>query len=172
MDDSISRVLAQWEQVWPELDVSPVAVIARMARIRAIVEAEQTRVFSAAGITQADFPVLATLRRGAWPHRLTHGQLADELGLTPGSITPRVDHLVRLGLVSRHNDSADGRVRWVGLTDEGLAAINTLIPQHLKLEAELLSGIDPERRERLAEDLRVLLLSLELVRHSRPATPA
>ena len=74
--------------------------------------------------------------------------------------------------MSRHNDSADGRVRWVGLTDEGLAAINTLIPQHLKLEAELLSGIDPERRERLAEDLRVLLLSLELVRHSRPATPA
>lgn len=159
--DSISRVLEQWAQVWPELDVSPVAVIARMARIRAIVDAEQTRVFTAFGITPADFPVLATLRRAPSPHRLTHGQLAEELGLTPGSITPRIDHLLKTGLVSRHTDEADGRVRWASLTPRGLDVVNEVIPKHLQMEARLLSGIDAECRDRLASDLSALLASLE-----------
>jgi DNA-binding MarR family transcriptional regulator len=159
--DSISRVLEQWAQVWPDLDVSPVAVIARMARIRAIVDAEQTRVFTAFGITPADFPVLATLRRAPAPHQLTHGQLADELGLTPGSITPRIDHLRKAGLVDRHHDEADGRVRWASLTPRGLEVVNEVIPQHLQMEAGLLSGIDAECRERLAADLAALLASLE-----------
>ena len=159
--DSISRVLEQWAQVWPGLDVSPVAVIARMARIRAIVEAEQARVFTTFGITPADFPVLATLRRAPAPHQLTHGQLAGELGLAPGSITPRIDHLRKAGLVARRTDEADGRVRWARLTPRGLDVINEVIPIHLEMEARLLSGIDAECRDRLASDLAALLASLE-----------
>lgn len=161
MEDSISRVIAQWAITWPELDVSPIAVIARMARIRAIIEVEQARVFSSAGLTPADFPLLATLRRMPAPHRLTHGRLAEELGLTPGSITPRVDHLVHAGLVTRRSDPDDGRIRWVHLTDAGLAVIDDLIPQHLALEARLLAGISADRQHRLAEDLGALLASLE-----------
>ena len=54
--DSIARVLEQWAAVRPDLDVSPVGIIARMARIRSIVDAEQSRVFGSVGITAADFP--------------------------------------------------------------------------------------------------------------------
>lgn len=159
--DSIGRVLDEWARVRPDLDVSPVGVIARMARIRAFVEAEQVRLFRDAGITPADFPVLVTLRRRNPPYRITHTQLAGDLGLTAGTVTTRVDRLVELGLALREADPEDSRVRWVVLTERGLGLVDELIPRHLAVEEELLSGLSPSRRARLAEDLSVLLSDLE-----------
>ena len=157
-DDSIARVMAEWADIRPDLDVGPIGVLARMARIRAIVEAEQARVFAAGGITAADFPVLVTLsRRG----RTTHTQLADDLGLTAGTVTVRVDRLQTRGLVAREVDAADARVRWVSLTQAGQELADDLIPRHLAVEQELLSGLKPRQRERLAAELSVLLADLE-----------
>lgn len=160
-EDSVARVIAEWNVFRPELDVSPVAVLARLARIRAIVDAEQAKVFATAGITGADFPVLATLRRREPPFRVTHSRLADDLGLTPGTVTARVDRLEGLGLAVREVDPADARVRWVRLTDQGQSLIDGLIPGHLAVEEELLSGLSARARVRLAADLSVLLADLE-----------
>ena len=159
--DSIARVIDEWNAVIPDLDVSPVAIIARMARIRAIVDAEQARLFGNAGITSADFPVLVTLRRRTPPYRTTHTRLAADLGLTQGTVTTRVDNLESRGLVTRQSDADDARVRWVLLTDRGLSLVDELIPKHLAAEATLLAGISTSRRQRLARDLSALLASLE-----------
>ena len=157
--DSIARVMAEWATVCPDLDVSPIGVFARMARIRAIVEAEQARVFASGGIATADFPVLVTLRRRQEP--LTHTQLSQELGLTPGTVTVRVDRLEAMGLVAREVDPKDARVRWVHLTPAGQEVLDDLIPRHLAAERDLLAGVDQRRRARLAADLSVLLADLE-----------
>ena len=159
--DSVGRVLAEWARVRPDLDVSPVGVVARMARIRALIEAQQSRLFATRSITPADFPVLVTLRRRTPPYRVTHSQLAADLGLTAGTVTARVDRLEGLGLVRRRGDAADSRVRWVELTDAGLEVVEDLIPKHLELEEDLLSGLSGAQRARLAEDLAVLLGDLE-----------
>ncbi|HNE89139.1 MAG: MarR family winged helix-turn-helix transcriptional regulator [Candidatus Nanopelagicales bacterium] len=157
--DSIAEVLREWAEVRPDLDVSPVGVLARMARIRAIVEVEQAKVFASAGITPADFPVLVTLRRRQEP--VTHTQLSEALGLTPGTVSVRVDRLVALGLAVRDADPSDARVRWVRLTAEGSRLIDDLIPQHLAVEEQLLAGLRRKDRQRLAADLSVLLADLE-----------
>jgi DNA-binding MarR family transcriptional regulator len=159
--DSIAHVLDEWAAVRPDLDVGPVGIIARMARIRSIVDAEQSRVFTAAGITSADFPVLVTLRRRVPPYRTTHTQLAEDLALTPGTVTARVDRLVQPGFVTRETDEADARVRWVELTTAGLRLVDRLIPRHLAVEEELLAGISVSRRRRMARDLSALLADLE-----------
>lgn len=160
--DSIATVLEEWAAVRPDLDVSPVGIIARMARIRAIVDAEQSRVFGSAHITAADFPVLVTLRRRVPPYRATHTQLAEDLALTPGTVTARVDRLVQLGLATREAHGGDARVRWVLLTAAGLSLVDELIPRHLAAEEELLAGISAGRRQRLAGDLAALLANLEM----------
>lgn len=159
--DSVGRVLAEWARVRPDLDVSPVGVIARMARIRYLVDAEQARLFATRSITPADFPVLVTLRRRTPPFRLTHSQLAADLGLTAGTVTTRVDRLEGLGLVRRRVDAADSRVRWVELTTDGLEVVDDLIPRHLALEEDLLSALSGAQRARLSKDLAVLLGDLE-----------
>ena len=153
--------MREWAEVRPDLDVSAVGVIARMARIRAIVDAQQAQLFGPAGIKPADFPVLVSLRRRHPPYRMTHTQLAGELGLTPGTVTSRVDHLVALGLVRRETASEDARIRWVVLTGAGLDLVEDLIPRHLDVEEELLAGISDARRQRLATDLAALLVDLE-----------
>jgi DNA-binding MarR family transcriptional regulator len=159
--DSIGRVLDEWGAVRPDLDVAPVGIIARMARIRSIVDTEQARLFGTAGITAADFPVLVTLRRRLPPYRTTHTQLAEDLALTPGTVTTRVDRLVQVGLVSREADRGDARVRWVLLTPAGLSLVDDLIPRHLAVEEDLLAGLSARRRQRLAGDLAALLAALE-----------
>ena len=157
--DSIAEVLREWAEVRPDLDVSPVGVLARMARIRAIVEVEQAKVFASAGITPADFPVLVTLRRRQEP--VTKTQISEEIGLTTGTVSVRVDRLVALGLAVRDADPSDARVRWVRLTAEGSRLIDDLIPQHLAVEEQLLAGLRRKDRQRLAADLSVLLADLE-----------
>ena len=159
--DSVARVLDEWAQIKPDLDVSPIAIIARMARIRTIIDAQQARVFGTAGITPADFPVLVTLRRRVPPYRLTHTALARDLGLTAGTVTARVDHLETLGLVERQADPADARVRWVRLTRKGVTVVDSLIPEHLAVERELLAGVSPAERDDLAAALATLLADLE-----------
>lgn len=159
--DSIAVVLGEWAQVLPGEDMTPIAVIARMARIRAIIEDEQSRVFSRAGVSHADFPVLACLRRRHPPYRLSHSALASDLGLTAGTVTTRVDRLAALGFVTRETDDQDGRIKWVTLTPKGLAVIDTLIPEHLAVEEELLAGLPRDVRDRLAADLSLLLTDLE-----------
>ena len=159
--DSVARVLREWAELEPDLDFTPVGIIARMARIRAVVDAEQTELFGRAGISTADFPVLAVLRRRRPPYRLTQMQLAQELALTPGTVSVRVDRLESAGLVQRDSDERDARVRWVELTPVGLDTINHLIPKHLALEERLLEAIDSSVRARLATDLALVLASLE-----------
>jgi hypothetical protein len=124
-----NKVLEEWATIRPDLDMSPVGVIARMARIRAIIDVEQARIFGAAGITSADFPVLVTLRRRQPPYRATHTQVAADLALTAGTVSARVDRLVALSLVRRQVDDGDARVglrwpfmgRW-GVVEDDLAA--------------------------------------------------
>jgi DNA-binding MarR family transcriptional regulator len=159
--DSIAEVLREWHDIAPELDVAPVGVIARMARIRAIVEREQARIFSGAGITPADFPLLVTLRRRHPPYRMIHTQLAASTGLTAGTVTTRVDRLAELLLVDRRPDPDDARIRWVTLTEQGVDLVQRLIPQHLAAEHELLAGVPESVRARLARDLSTLLADLE-----------
>ena len=159
--DSIARVLREWTELEPDLDFTPVDIIARMARIRAVVEDEQGKLFGSAGISPADFPVLAVLRRRRPPYRLPQMQLTQELALTPGTVSVRVGRLESAGLVKRESDDHDARLRWVELTPSGVATINDLVPKHLAAEEQLLAAVDPAVRQRLADDLAIVLASLE-----------
>ena len=87
--------------------------------------------------------------------------MAEDLALTPGTVTARVDGLVQLGFVTREVDEGDARVRWVELTPVGLRLVDELIPRHLAVEDELLAGISASRRQRMAGDLSALLADLE-----------
>ena len=70
--------------------------------------------------------------------------------VTSGAVTKRVDRLLGLGLVSREGDAEDGRSRRIGLTEEGLALIDDLLPRHVANEHRLLAGLSELERSRLA----------------------
>ena len=112
--DRIERVRADWAGQCPDLDTSPMEVIGRILRAEHLAGARIRRVLRAEGLDRGGFDVLATLRRGGPPYRLTPTRLYQELVLTSGAITHRVDALARAGLVERVPAAVIAAAPWSG----------------------------------------------------------
>jgi DNA-binding MarR family transcriptional regulator len=164
--DLIDEALDSWARERPDLKVQPVAVVMRVNRLAAHFQAELDAVFAEFGLSNPSFELLATLRRAGHPYRLSQRQLADTLGLTAGTVSLRVKHLLRQGLVRVEADPTDRRVSRVTLTDRGQQRFDDAAPAHLANEEDLLRALSTDEQAALARLLRKLLLSFE----SAPAT--
>lgn len=159
--DAVDRIAEQWAQERPDLDVRPMLVIGRLHRLAELLDQGLRPVFAEAGLGNGDFDVLASLRRSGPPYRLSPTQLSATTMVTSGAVTKRVDRLERQGLVERTVSEDDARGRVIALTPEGKRVQERLHPQHLANEDHLLGALDESERERLADLLSKLLLSLE-----------
>jgi DNA-binding MarR family transcriptional regulator len=161
--DSVDRLLESWAAVRPDLDLSPVAVVARLGRLRRMIEAELEVVYAEHGLTGPDFSALVTLRRLGGEVGQT--ELMRELGLTSGTVSVRVERLVARGLASRE---VEGRTTRVSLTPLGAELFDRVTPAHVDAEERLLAALEPGEREQLATLLRRLLVSFEGSTGDRP----
>jgi DNA-binding MarR family transcriptional regulator len=142
------------------LNSPSIAITARLARLRQQLGARLESVFAAHHLSGGDFAVLATISRlGGQP--LTQTQLMQEVNLTAGTISVRINRLVRGGLVTRDPDPSDGRGWLIGLTASGKAAFEACAPEHLANARQLTSGLSEDERAQLAGLLAKLLRSLE-----------
>ena len=160
IQDSIARVIAGWQATRPELDVEPIAITARLARLHAILGPRLEGVFARFGLRGADFAVIATLVRLGEKH-VSQRRLASELGLSAGSVSVRIDRLVKQGLVQRHPDPDDGRGARLSLTEPAQKLFEACAPEHLANAGELLAGLTEQEREQLGRLLGKLLYTLE-----------
>src|SRR4051794_21399533 len=156
--DSVDALLASWHERRPDLDFSPVAVISRLARVRGYITGELDRVYAAHGLGAATFGVLVTLARIG---EVSQRRLMDDLGLTSGTISVRIDRLVEEGLVIRRPDPDSGRSTLITLTPRGRELFERVVPAHLANEERLLAALSAEERETLAGLLRKLLVEFE-----------
>lgn len=148
--DHVGRLMEQWRVERPDLDVSPMGVIGRLHRLSAALHDQLRPVFAAAGLSDGEFDILASLRRSGAPYELTPGELSATTMVTSGAVTKRLDRLEGAGLVSRSVCSDDARSRRIRLTPEGLALVDRLVGEHVANEHRLLSGLTEAERSRLA----------------------
>lgn len=165
----MDRVLEQWARVRPELDVSPVAVIARLGRTAAYIDAGVNARLGEFGLTRGSWDVLASLRRRGPGHRLSPTQLYLALMRTSGAMTHRLAALERRGLIRRVPDPRDGRGLLVELTPDGVTLVDQIAPAHLATERTLLQALSTGEQGQLAALLRKLLVGFE---REYPAPPA
>lgn len=151
--DFVDSLIGSWGLRRPDLDVTSVAVTTRLGRVRDHLEGRTAALLGIHGLTPTSFVMLATLMR--LPEGVTEAEIAEELGLTVGTITGRVDRLVADGTVRR------GDAGTVELTADGQALADRVIPAHLADRAEALSALTPEEQAALGDLLRKLLLSYE-----------
>jgi DNA-binding MarR family transcriptional regulator len=159
--DSVDRLLEGWARAAPDLDLAPVAIVARLGRLRRIIETELEATYAEHGLNGADFSALVTLRRLERPGGVPQSQLMRELNLTSGTISVRVERLCGRGLVGRSPDPADHRNSLLTLTPAGLRLFEQVAPAHVATESRLLAALNVEQREQLAGLLRQLLVSFE-----------
>ncbi len=147
--DHVDRIAAQWNAERPELDVGPMQVIGRLKRIANHLSRGMGQNFDAFGLTAASFDVLATLRRSGFPYALSPGDLLKITMVTSGTMTNRIDQLVKVGLVERVKNPDDARSFLISLTDKGRSLIDRAVTEHVKVQKELVSGLSPEEQDLL-----------------------
>ncbi|HEX6290026.1 MAG TPA: MarR family transcriptional regulator [Herpetosiphonaceae bacterium] len=73
--------------------------------------------------------------------------LAEQLQMTPPSVTALTRRLVQTGLVQRGTHPEDSRVVLVSLTDEGRSLFNQLYEDQLRRMERLLQGLTPAEQQ-------------------------
>jgi len=159
--DRIEGVRAEWALERPDLDTSPMEVIGRILRAERLATAPIRSVLAQYGLDRGGFDVLATLRRAGAPYRLTPTRLFQELVLTSGAVTHRVDALERAGLVERVGGQQDRRSTLVGLTAAGVAVVDGAMTAHMACEQAMIASLPDAERRALAALLKKLLIGLE-----------
>ena len=161
MPDDTDRVIHQWARVRPDLDVSSIGVIARLARLDAIIDEEMEAFFAEHVVSKPTFSLLVALVRIDQPGGVSQRRLANEMRLTPGTVSARVDRMVRDGLVARALDPSDKRGSLVSLTERGRDVFEVVVPAYLANEARLLGSLTADEQATLAGVLRKLLVAFE-----------
>jgi DNA-binding MarR family transcriptional regulator len=161
MRDSVDALVEDWRTKRPDLDFEPLQVISRLGRLRSYIDIELAGVFDAYGLGAATFGVLVTLARLDEAGGVSQRRLMDELNLTSGTISVRMDRLVAEDLVSREPDPDDRRNVRITLTAKGRELFERVAPAHLANERRLLASLSPEEEHQLAHLLRKLLLEFE-----------
>ncbi len=159
--DEVDRIVAAWNRERPDLDVGPLEVLSRVARLTRHLDRARRAVFAAHRLEHWEFDVLVALRRAGAPYQLSPGALITQTLVTSGTMTNRIDRLEARGLVERHRSAEDRRGVIVRLTTDGLTLVDSAFAALLAEENELLSDLDPAGRARLAGLLRVVLAQFE-----------
>ncbi|MEE4255357.1 MAG: MarR family transcriptional regulator [Desulfuromusa sp.] len=159
--DKVDKILLQWNKERPDLDVGPMGVIGRVKRLYQSLTSEMDKTFSAHGLNHAKFDVLATLRRSGAPYRLSPNDLLALTMVTSGTMTNRIDQLVKAGLVERIPNPDDGRSFLIALTNKGFTVIDKAVDDHVKTQARLTTGLSLEEIEAFNDLLKKFLKTLE-----------
>lgn len=159
--DAVDQILAQWNRERPDLDVSAMGPLGRLARLRTHLSREIEAVFSAHGLNSSTFDVLATLRRSGAPFRLSPSDLMATMMVTSGTMTNRIDQLEKQGLVERLPNPDDRRGLLVALTPKGRALVDEAVTAHVANQERLMAALSLEERRALDALLRRHLSAFE-----------
>lgn len=155
--DRVDKIIQQWHQERPDLNVEPMEIIGRIKQLSQHLSREMERTFSTYGLNGASFDVLATLRRSGAPYALSPSDLMNSTMVTSGTMTNRINQLVKGGLVERTSNPQDARSFVISLTKEGHTLIDQVLNDHVKTQAQLTSVLTEEDKKTFNLILRKFL---------------
>jgi len=159
--DWIDDLSVAWRREYPDLDVSPLPPMVRMARMAYLIEQFQAGVLEPFELTSGDYGVLATLRRAGRPYELSPGGLTSRLRRSTGGMTKILKRLEDRALIARVPDPDDGRSLRVKLTRRGLALQERVFNAFLAASGDVLRPLDTAEREQADTALRSIVGALE-----------
>ena len=158
--DQVDAIVEHWRQEDPDIDVVAKTAATRLRRLSHHLERELRRDLQPQDVEMWEFEDLLALRR-APAFQLSAGALLRLCQVTSGAISNRLARLESRGWVRRDVDTRDRRQVLVSLTPEGEERAKALIAMKTEAEHRLFANLDRDVLERLAGDLRTLLLSVE-----------
>lgn len=158
MTDRLDRILERWRASRRDLDFSALEMGTRVLRAAHFLQDRLDRVAAAYGLShQGDLEVLTQLDL-VGPQ--APSMLADDLLLTSGGMTVRLNRLQNAGLIERTPNPMDGRGVLIHLTPTGKELTDDALTAHLQAHAAIIATLEPAERTDLNRLLRALLSGL------------
>lgn len=160
MTDLVDRILAQWGRERPDLDLdrAGMGAVMRMTHLlHRVLDPLGESALEPRGLKQAEFDVMATLRRRGPGESITPSRLSDELMTSRAGMTKRIDRLEALGYLTRVPSPDDRRSFGVVLTPAGVAAIDDALSAVAEAVGGLTARLDDEERGKVDDAMRILM---------------
>ena len=159
--DHIDRFLARLEAVGhPDIDLEVEGLVDRIGSINKRIKKGMETILGEHDLTWPEWHVMSRLRLHA-DQRSSPGELAEDLEISSGAMTSRLDRLEHQGFVRRLPDPADRRAIVVELTPEGKAAWDRTAGIAGRREAFFASALTKDEQRQLNNLLRKLMLAFE-----------
>jgi DNA-binding MarR family transcriptional regulator len=165
--DRIDEVVEFWRRENPELDVTTKTLSMRLRTAAHLQEQALRRELVGLDVEMWEVEMLLALRRAPGGQR-SAGELLREARVTSGAITNRISRLESHGWVRRDVDPADRRQVLVTLTPAGQARADEVIAAKNSAEQRFYGRMPRKTLERLGNDLRTLLATVEADDPSEP----
>lgn len=109
------------------------------------------------GLSRVEFVVIYSL---GLMDGVTASEIASSTAFPKNTLSRAVSRLVKLGLVSRGQDSIDRRVQPLSLTPAGKALLDEAMPRFVALEEEMLQPLSLVERETLSMLMAKVVLGM------------
>jgi DNA-binding MarR family transcriptional regulator len=152
-------MLRIWHRELPSLDLATEGIVERIEKIAQRFHRAMEETLTSHNLDRGEWRLLGALRRSGPPYRRSPGQLAEEMGLSSGAMTNRLDRMEEAGLIRRLRNPADRRALEVELTDAGWQAWQDSTDAQARKEALIAAALTVEEKEQLNRLLRRLLMA-------------
>lgn len=129
-------------------DVEGIRLCFQMLSVAAGIDRGCVALLELHGLSEGRFVLLALL--DASTYGLAPTALAEQAGVTRGTVSGLLDGLEREALIERRADANDRRARRVQLTHKGKRLAKTVVEQHGRWTASLSANLPATEREQLA----------------------
>jgi DNA-binding MarR family transcriptional regulator len=159
--DWVDELSRDWKKKYPQLDLSSLSPLVRLARLSDLIDTVQSDVLEPFELTSSDYGVLATLRRAGRPYALSPSQLHGQLRRSSGGMTKILKRLEASGLVERRSDAEDGRKIQVTLTSRGRSLHDRVFRAFAAASNRLLAELTDGQKTEIDRALKQLHDQLE-----------
>ena len=157
--DVVDEKLEIWARELPMLDLPTEGLVERIQKLARHLHRSLGETAAEYGLTDTDWRLLSSLRGAGPNYRLPAGVLAEQLSLSPGAITQRLDGLEKAGYLRRVPDPEDRRVLQIELTAEGRKRWEEAVAVQARKEQLVADALDEREKAELNDLLRKLMLS-------------
>lgn len=155
--DRLDEKLEIWKREIPDLDVPTEGIVERLMTLAKYFTRSMDETLEEQELDSRAYWLIGHLRFFGPPYQRSPGQLGEELHLSSGAMTNRLDRLEAAGLIRRLPDPNDRRGVLVEPTEAGHAAWEASVGAQARREALIASALSDEEKEQLHGLLRRLM---------------
>jgi DNA-binding MarR family transcriptional regulator len=155
--DRLDDMLAVWAREIPDLDPLTEGIVERIQGLAKSFDRSMEETLAQYALDRRAFHLIGRLRSYGPPYQRSAGHLAEDMRLSSGAMTARLDRLEKAGLIRRLPDPNDRRGTLVEPTQAGHAAWDATVGTQARREAMFASVLSDPEREELHRLLRRLM---------------